>query len=386
MTSPCPNCGYPHKQSLRCSLCGSVGSWYPIELLSVGTTVLSLILLATCTLAMAWSVATYQQQIASQAATAEAFSFATMQAIVIATDNQLTREAAPTVTQQMAETATMAAIANSTTNAQVTTDARETAVVVQLTATTEARAAMTKEARELATRQVAQTATLQAAQSATVQAEATSTSRTRQTATTQAQTIATQQVRQTGTAQARVEQTTTAKQRATSAAQTEATAQAIRQATRQAQSAQATAQAQANATAQAREEALGQLELFDFNQSIYGRLNPNGEQWFTFANRSGDTIVFFMYDPNVNIQDIGFTLYDQDTIPNWPPQYPDQLPNIGIGGPPGRDRDGDGGTGELIWRGSLFGDRQYYVRFYNWSGATVRYCITFRDLFDESCF
>lgn len=47
MVTNCRNCGYPYKNGLRCSLCGSIGSWYLAELLVVSG-VLSLLFLVLC--------------------------------------------------------------------------------------------------------------------------------------------------------------------------------------------------------------------------------------------------------------------------------------------------------------------------------------------------
>jgi len=128
------------------------------------------------------------------------------------------------------------------------------------------------------------------------------------------------------------------------------------------------------------------LKTMNFGGNLHGSLNSKTEEWYTFINRQGDTIIFFMYDPQVSLQDIGVVIYDQNNLPQWPPSEPDKVVNLGIASAVSEDRDGDGGTGELIWRGSVLGDTRYYVRLYNRSGATVKYCITFKELFAASCF
>jgi len=128
------------------------------------------------------------------------------------------------------------------------------------------------------------------------------------------------------------------------------------------------------------------LQTMDFGNDLHGAINSKADAWYTFTGRQGDTLIFFMYDPHVSLQDIGLVIYDQNNLPQWPPDNPDNLVNLGVGGAVSEDRDGDGGTGEMIWRGSLLGDTRYYVRFFNRSGATVKYCVTFKELFAASCF
>ncbi len=132
------------------------------------------------------------------------------------------------------------------------------------------------------------------------------------------------------------------------------------------------------------------VETFSFDQTVFGQLSPDQDKWYTFIDRSGDTIIFFMFDPNVNLDHpdrVQFFLFDQKQIPEWPPENSDVIANIGSGGPSGWDRDGNGGTGELLWRGgSLRSDTRYYLRFVNRSNSIVKYCITSIELFDESCF
>jgi len=128
------------------------------------------------------------------------------------------------------------------------------------------------------------------------------------------------------------------------------------------------------------------LKTMNFGGNLHGSINSKGDEWYTFTGRQGDTTIFFMYDPHVSLQDIGLVIYDQNNLPHWPPDEPDKLVNLGVGGAVSEDRDGDGGTGEMIWRGSLLGDTRYYVRLFNRSGATVKYCITFKELFAASCF
>lgn len=214
MNTSCSNCGFPYKQGIRCSLCGSIGSWYPIELLSVGGTVFCLSVLFLCTMSMIGSQIAYQQEIAHQTATmqavptvtAQAIAAATAtqqaiptitaQAIAAATATQQTIVAGQTATQQAARTATTISKLTATAEAQAiriaqtaSQQAVEEARIAQVTATDEARVAATSNAQDAATRQSRQDATRRANQAATQEAQRTATARVgaeRQQATTRA--------------------------------------------------------------------------------------------------------------------------------------------------------------------------------------------------------
>ncbi len=140
----------------------------------------------------------------------------------------------------------------------------------------------------------------------------------------------------------------------------------------------------------------------DFNReidiegrSIPGKLSSYEEHWYTFEESDPVTVVIFMFKPNINFYGDGFIgynveffLHDENQIPVWPPGDADSLVsiNIGAGTYPGRDRDGDLSTGELVWRGGpLVPGTRYYLRFVNRSSEPIEYCIAPGDVFHWSC-
>ncbi len=138
----------------------------------------------------------------------------------------------------------------------------------------------------------------------------------------------------------------------------------------------------------------------DFNKeidiegrSVSGKLGPYEEHWYTFSEDDPETVVVFMFQPNVNFYGEGFIgynveffLHDENKIPIWPPPDADLVPNIGAGHYPDPDRDGDLSTGELIWRGGpLVHGVLYYLRFVNRSPEPIEYCIAPGDAYHWSC-
>lgn len=117
------------------------------------------------------------------------------------------------------------------------------------------------------------------------------------------------------------------------------------------------------------------------------------EHWYTFTELDPETAITFMFRPNINFEvdhfsgyKVQFFLYDQNQIPQWPPGDAESLPNIGAGVYGGVDRDGELGTGELVWRGGpLVPGTRYYLRFVNRSQQTIEYCLVPQDVYSWMC-
>lgn len=128
-------------------------------------------------------------------------------------------------------------------------------------------------------------------------------------------------------------------------------------------------------------------------RSVLRTLGPYEEHWYTFFEEDPETVVVFMFKPNINFDDdhfigynIEFFLHDQRQIPIWPPSNVNSLSNIGSGKYPGIDRDGDLSTGELVWRGGpLIDGVRYYLRFVNRTPETITYCLAPGDVYHWTC-
>lgn len=141
----------------------------------------------------------------------------------------------------------------------------------------------------------------------------------------------------------------------------------------------------------------------DFNRqidiegrSIADELGPYEEHWYTFYEEDPQTVVVFMFKPNINFYgenfvgyNVEFFLYDQNLIPAWPPGDADSVRHIGSGQAdpaPQRDRDGDLKSGELVWRGGpLVPGVPYYLRFVNRSSQSLGYCLAPGDVYEWTC-
>jgi hypothetical protein len=143
-----------------------------------------------------------------------------------------------------------------------------------------------------------------------------------------------------------------------------------------------------------------QLPDLDFSQeidiegrSVFGKLAPYEDDWYTFTDEDLETIITLLFEPNVNSErdhfvrfNVAFFLHDEDKIPIWPPGDADSVVHIGAGSPPAHDRDGDWGTGELVWRGGpLIPGQRYYLRLVNRTPNTIEYCLAPADVFEWVC-
>lgn len=139
---------------------------------------------------------------------------------------------------------------------------------------------------------------------------------------------------------------------------------------------------------------IGRLDVNEIErQSILSQIGPYQEHWYTFFEVDTETVVLFMFKPNVNFfgdhfigDNVEAFLYDQhqlginlpagESVPADLPGVADSLPNIGAGKYPGVDWDGDLGTGELVWRGGpLVPGTRYYFRFINNTPESLKYCL-----------
>lgn len=136
-----------------------------------------------------------------------------------------------------------------------------------------------------------------------------------------------------------------------------------------------------------------ELDINAEDRSVDGQLGPYQEHWYSFVEDDPETVMLFMFKPNVNFfadHFIGYNieafLYSQNQIgvewlpgqpiPEGLPQVANGLPHIGAGARPGVDWDGDLGTGELVWRGGpLVPGTHYYFRFVNTTPKTIEYCL-----------
>ncbi len=128
--------------------------------------------------------------------------------------------------------------------------------------------------------------------------------------------------------------------------------------------------------------------------SVSGELGPHQERWYTFFDEDVETVIIFIFRPNLNFYDtrfaayeVQFFLHDQNQIPVWPPADPEALEDVNIGaGTHEGDRDNNYDTGELVWRGGpLVPGVQYYLRFVNRSSEPVRYCLIPGDVREWVC-
>lgn len=122
--------------------------------------------------------------------------------------------------------------------------------------------------------------------------------------------------------------------------------------------------------------------------SVSGRIEAGQEQWYTFSDQNKETVIIFMYIPNINSPPgaVQFFLYDPQQSRVWPPRDPDALTNIGVGSHPASDRDKNTATGELVWRGGpLVPNVRYYLRLANRSNSPIQYCLAPRDDYRWSC-
>ena len=128
--------------------------------------------------------------------------------------------------------------------------------------------------------------------------------------------------------------------------------------------------------------------------SVSGEIGPHQEQWYTFFEEDVETVIIFIFKPNINVYGVNFQAYyvqfylhDEDQIPFWPPGDSVALEdfNIGAGSYEG-DRDKDYSTGELVWRGGSFERKvRYYLRLVNRSSVPIQYCLIPKDVREWVC-
>ena len=122
------------------------------------------------------------------------------------------------------------------------------------------------------------------------------------------------------------------------------------------------------------------------NRTIPGEIRQFDDAWFVFTENDIETVIVFMYRPN--LAGIQFQVFEDDRIPDnsLPSGNPDNIPNIGAGSKPDEDRDGDLNTGELLWRsGGLIVGSDYYIWFSNPTNQPIEYCIIPGDVREWIC-
>jgi hypothetical protein len=122
-----------------------------------------------------------------------------------------------------------------------------------------------------------------------------------------------------------------------------------------------------------------------------GEIKAGGDRWYIFTVIDADTVINMIFTPNVNFYDSSFLaynaqffIYNQNQIPVWPPSNR-EVDNFGAGSFE-NDRDGDYGTGEVVWRGGrLPAGTSYYLRIVNRSSQAIKYCLAPRDQYEWNC-
>jgi serine/threonine protein kinase len=126
--------------------------------------------------------------------------------------------------------------------------------------------------------------------------------------------------------------------------------------------------------------------------SILGQINPGTEQWYTFIVDQPSSTIMLMFKPNENFladsfigYKVRFALYTAQVVSAWPPENVERLDHIGLGLNPTADRDGDLGTGELIWTGPLTRRARFYLRIVNESNKTIELCLATENTYEWTC-
>ncbi|NJN96866.1 MAG: SH3 domain-containing protein [Anaerolineales bacterium] len=110
--------------------------------------------------------------------------------------------------------------------------------------------------------------------------------------------------------------------------------------------------------------------------SAFGSIDAGKERWYSFSEKNKETVLIFMFKPNLN--GVQISIRDQNQINQWL--------TVGVGSLPYNDRDGDLNTVELVWRGGpLIVDKTYYVQLVNESQESIEYCLAPRDIDKWDC-
>ncbi len=121
-----------------------------------------------------------------------------------------------------------------------------------------------------------------------------------------------------------------------------------------------------------------------------GQLMPGEEQWYAFsrfdASAPGQnmdttfTLVFTPDDGNRKYQ-VGLEFFEGNQLRDWAPDNP-AITGFGRGSV--INRDGNPHTGEMIWRGQVRSNNEYYMRVINGSDAVIDFWIFPDDVINAS--
>lgn len=115
--------------------------------------------------------------------------------------------------------------------------------------------------------------------------------------------------------------------------------------------------------------------------SVRGEMAPGKEREYNFQENQKETVLILIVKPNVIINKtdhVQFFIYYINAI--------GQANIVGVGSHPDSDRDGDLGTGELVWRGGpLVSGTRYYLRLINNSSNDIQYCLATTDIYHWNC-
>lgn len=121
-----------------------------------------------------------------------------------------------------------------------------------------------------------------------------------------------------------------------------------------------------------------------------GQLMPGEEQWYQFsrfdANAPGQSIdttftMIFTPDDGNRKYHIGLDYFEGNQLRDW---APDNQEVTGFGRGSIIDRDGDPNTGEMLWRGQVRANDDYYMRVINGSDATIDFWIFPDDVINSN--
>jgi hypothetical protein len=111
-----------------------------------------------------------------------------------------------------------------------------------------------------------------------------------------------------------------------------------------------------------------------------GQLNPGEERWYTFIRADAapgegiDTVFTLVFTPDDGNRKykVGLDFFEGNQLRDW---APDNQNITGFGRGSVIDRDGDPNTGEMLWRGQVRANDEYYMRVINGSDAVIDFWI-----------
>ncbi len=121
-----------------------------------------------------------------------------------------------------------------------------------------------------------------------------------------------------------------------------------------------------------------------------GELAPGEEAWYTFRRLDApngsrvDTAFTLVFTPNDgnNVRDINIEFFEPAALRDWSPDDFEGIVPFGRG--ENVERDGDGSTGEYVWKGQVNAGDLYYMRVINRSGTDIDFDIFPEDVVETS--